>query len=174
MWQIHTDILLIGCYLHPLGHCIHVHATKSLQACIYCNHDCIWLRQHVQSNHLSTEIFSVFPFNGSGPSLWHFPFTFMCFLWMKEGLLPSLCFFCWDTLKMLASWGVSRVSSPISRVFLTLNSRCWWRDAAQKRLKNTHRILETHIHRSGWGGLWLWSLISPIAVNQHHITAVWC
>lgn len=107
MRQIHTDLLLIGCYLHPLGHCIHVHAIKSLQTYIYCNHDCSWLKHWVQSDHLSTEIFLLLSFHVSEPSLFVLHF------------LPLSCVF--------SGW--KDAFCPLSPHHAATHKRCWPREA---------------------------------------------
>lgn len=169
MRQIHADPLLIGCYLHPLGHCIHVHATKSLQTCIYCNHDRSWLKHWVQSDHLSTEIFLILSLHGWDPSLFWLALSFPFHVFSLDERMPSALSLP-IMLRHIKDVGlVRRVSGFESHLS---GFPC------TKTIQKPHSIIEIHVHRRDWGvtgrPLWLLPLFSPSAVNRHHSTVVWC
>lgn len=164
MRQIHADLLLIGCYLHPLGHCIHVHATKCLQTCICCNHDCSWQKHWVQSDHLSTGIFLIFSFHGSDPSLYCCALSFHFHVFSLDERMPSALFLP-IMLRHIKDVGlVRRVSGFESHLS---GFPC------TKTINKTHNIIE-HEHRRDWGVLAGHCGFFPSAVNRHHSAEVRC
>lgn len=156
-----------------------MHATKNLQACVYCNHDWDSMSCLITSAHESFQclLFMVNAF------FWFFmgafSIHFYAFSEWKDAIcpLPSL----WsraETHKRCWSRGVHlgfRIPSLGS-------SLLWTHVAAQKQFKKHTVYLDPGYMDLVGGGdlsitgkpLWICSLIPWCAVNRHQSTGVWC
>lgn len=108
------------------------------QTCIYCNHDCSWLKHWVRCDHLSTEIFLIFSFHGPEPSLFCFALSFHFHVFSLDERMPSALSLP-IMLRHIKDVGlvrhVSGFESHLSGFLCT------------KTIQKTHNIIEIHAHR---------------------------